>query len=206
MEESRKQPVRLDGKTILVTGSPGFIGAALVMRLLRELRSGTVVSFDSMNDYYDTALKEYRLRQIEALAAASAAGPDPGGASSSGLSGGSGSGLTGTPRCLAGRAAPWIPATSAADPAPAVSAGMIPPASAEEAMASAEEAEDKSGRYPAARTALCAFAPAVPAAGASLAFSPILSYTGDTMERKGAPSCPDHIIRNSNSCICVTFC
>ena len=95
MEESRKQPVRLDGKTILVTGSPGFIGAALVMRLLRELRSGTVVSFDSMNDYYDTALKEYRLRQIEALAAASAAGPDPGGDSSSGLSGGSGSGLSG---------------------------------------------------------------------------------------------------------------
>ena len=53
---------------ILVTGSPGFIGANLVMRLLRELPGGTVVSLDNMNDYYDPALKEYRLAQIDALA------------------------------------------------------------------------------------------------------------------------------------------
>ncbi len=60
-----KTAVSLDGKTILVTGSPGFIGSYLVMRLLDELSGGTVVSFDSMNDYYDPQLKEYRLRRIE---------------------------------------------------------------------------------------------------------------------------------------------
>ena len=35
------------------------------MRLLSELESGTVISFDSMNDYYDSKLKEYRLSLIE---------------------------------------------------------------------------------------------------------------------------------------------
>ncbi|MCR5825957.1 MAG: NAD-dependent epimerase/dehydratase family protein [Oscillospiraceae bacterium] len=58
----------MNGKTILVTGSPGFIGANLVLRLLRELTGGTVVSLDNMNDYYDPALKEYRLRLIEQAA------------------------------------------------------------------------------------------------------------------------------------------
>ena len=60
-----KQPIDLNGKTILVTGSPGFIGANLVMRLLTEMKSGTVISFDNMNDYYDPKLKEYRLSLIE---------------------------------------------------------------------------------------------------------------------------------------------
>lgn len=60
-----KQSIDLNGKSILVTGSPGFIGANLVLRLLRELSSGTVISFDSMNDYYDPQLKEYRLGLIE---------------------------------------------------------------------------------------------------------------------------------------------
>ena len=66
-----KTPVELNGKTILVTGSPGFIGANLVIRLLTEMNSGTIVSLDSMNDYYDLALKEYRLRLIEKAAKAS---------------------------------------------------------------------------------------------------------------------------------------
>ena len=51
--------------------SPGFIGANLVMRLLRDLSSGHVVSFDNMNDYYDPQLKAYRLRNIGKAAAAS---------------------------------------------------------------------------------------------------------------------------------------
>lgn len=63
-----KQRIDLNGKTILVTGSPGFIGANLVLRLLSELRSGTVISFDSLNDYYDPALKRYRLGLIEEAA------------------------------------------------------------------------------------------------------------------------------------------
>ena len=63
-----KQPVELNGKTILVTGSPGFIGANLVLRLLKEMSGGTVISFDNMNDYYDPKLKEYRLGLIEEAA------------------------------------------------------------------------------------------------------------------------------------------
>lgn len=63
-----KTPVDLNNKTILVTGSPGFIGANLVRRLLKELSAGTVVSFDSMNDYYPTSLKQWRLRKLEEAA------------------------------------------------------------------------------------------------------------------------------------------
>lgn len=60
-----KKIIEFEGKTILVTGSPGFIGANLVLRLLRDNFSGTVISFDSMNDYYDSTLKEYRLELIK---------------------------------------------------------------------------------------------------------------------------------------------
>lgn len=63
-----KQHVDLNGKTILVTGSPGFIGANLVLRLLKEMNGGTVISLDNMNDYYDPRLKEYRLGLIEKAA------------------------------------------------------------------------------------------------------------------------------------------
>ena len=66
-----KTPVELNGKTILVTGSPGFIGANLVIRLFHSLTSGTVISLDNMNDYYDPALKEYRLGLIEKAAESS---------------------------------------------------------------------------------------------------------------------------------------
>ena len=63
-----KVKVDLNNKTILVTGSPGFIGANLVLRLLREMTGGMIISLDSMNDYYDPALKEYRLGLIEEAA------------------------------------------------------------------------------------------------------------------------------------------
>ena len=59
---------RLNGKTILVTGSPGFIGAAVVLRLLEKMDRGTVVSLDSMNHYYEVSLKEARLARIEEAA------------------------------------------------------------------------------------------------------------------------------------------
>ena len=68
-----KEKVELNGKTILVTGSPGFIGANLVLRLLREMSSGLVISLDNMNEYYDPALKEYRLRLINETAETAAA-------------------------------------------------------------------------------------------------------------------------------------
>lgn len=63
-----KQTIDLNNKTILVTGSPGFIGANLVIRLLSTQTSGTVVSLDNMNDYYDVSLKEWRLEQINTVA------------------------------------------------------------------------------------------------------------------------------------------
>ena len=63
-----KHRVELNGKTLLVTGCPGFIGTYLVMRLLKELDGGTVISFDNMNDYYEVTLKEWRLAQVEKVA------------------------------------------------------------------------------------------------------------------------------------------
>ena len=65
---NKKVPITLNNKTILVTGSPGFIGANLVLRLLKEMTGGTIISFDSMNNYYDPKLKEYRLSLIEKAA------------------------------------------------------------------------------------------------------------------------------------------
>ena len=70
-EQIRKQKVDLGNKTILVTGAPGFIGTYLVIRLLNELSGGHVVSLDSMNDYYEVSLKEWRLKQIEQAAESS---------------------------------------------------------------------------------------------------------------------------------------
>lgn len=61
--------IDLTGKCILVTGAAGFIGANLVMELLRTVRDVRIVGIDNMNDYYDVALKEYRLKQIEETAA-----------------------------------------------------------------------------------------------------------------------------------------
>ena len=50
-------------KTILVTGSAGFIGAALVIRLLEQ--GENVVGLDNLNTYYDPILKQDRLNQIK---------------------------------------------------------------------------------------------------------------------------------------------
>ena len=61
--------VELTNKTILITGAVGFIGANLVMELLRSCEPVTIVGLDNMNDYYDVSLKEYRLVQINVLAA-----------------------------------------------------------------------------------------------------------------------------------------
>ena len=61
--------VTLTNKTILVTGAAGFIGSNLVMELLKTVNPVTIVGLDNMNDYYDVSIKEYRLAEIDKLAA-----------------------------------------------------------------------------------------------------------------------------------------
>lgn len=65
-----KNIIGINNKTILVTGSPGFIGANLVLRLIKDLDSARIISLDNMNDYYDPAIKEYRLSVIKDAAKA----------------------------------------------------------------------------------------------------------------------------------------
>ena len=59
--------IDLTGKTILVTGAAGFIGANLVQRLLNGFENVKVVGIDSITDYYDVNLKYERLKEIESL-------------------------------------------------------------------------------------------------------------------------------------------
>lgn len=52
--------------TILITGTAGFIGSHLTKRLLRKNPEWLIVGIDNMNNYYDVALKEYRLKELTA--------------------------------------------------------------------------------------------------------------------------------------------
>lgn len=61
--------VNLSGKCVLVTGAAGFIGSNLVLELFRCYDDIHIVGIDSMNDYYDVSIKEYRLREIEGAVA-----------------------------------------------------------------------------------------------------------------------------------------
>ncbi len=58
------------GGPVLVTGAAGFIGAEVALRLLA--RGESVLGLDNLNGYYDPALKQERLRRLEALAPAGA--------------------------------------------------------------------------------------------------------------------------------------
>ncbi|MBX9925046.1 MAG: NAD-dependent epimerase [Hyphomicrobiaceae bacterium] len=58
---------------VLVTGAAGFIGFHFAKALIA--RGDTVVGFDNVNAYYDPLLKDARLRELEARAAASPSGP-----------------------------------------------------------------------------------------------------------------------------------
>ena len=57
--------IDLENKTVFVTGAAGFIGSFLSKRLLKEVEGIKVIGFDSVNDYYDVSLKEYRLKELE---------------------------------------------------------------------------------------------------------------------------------------------
>lgn len=54
---------------IFVTGAAGFIGANLVMQLLKREKAVDILGIDSLNDYYDPSIKDFRLAEIEKIAA-----------------------------------------------------------------------------------------------------------------------------------------
>ena len=58
------QKINLENKVILITGASGFIGANLAQRLLNDYKDIKIIGLDSMNDYYDTKIKEYRLNNL----------------------------------------------------------------------------------------------------------------------------------------------
>lgn len=59
MNDSNTTELAASAMRVLVTGSAGFIGSALTLRLLE--RGDTVVGIDNHNEYYDPALKAARL-------------------------------------------------------------------------------------------------------------------------------------------------
>ena len=56
--------IKLNNKTILITGSSGFIGSFLCKRLLNDYNDIKIIGLDNMNSYYDVSLKEYRLNEL----------------------------------------------------------------------------------------------------------------------------------------------
>ncbi len=54
-------------KNILVTGGAGFIGSNLIKRLFVDQKGASIVNIDNMNAYYDVSLKDYRLKELDAM-------------------------------------------------------------------------------------------------------------------------------------------
>lgn len=59
------QKIDLTNKTVFVTGGIGFIGANLILELLRTIEPIHIVSVDSRTDYYDVNIKDWRLNEIK---------------------------------------------------------------------------------------------------------------------------------------------
>jgi len=62
---NQKTDIQLNGKTVLITGAAGFIGAFLSKRLLKDFENIKIVGIDNMNDYYDVRIKEDRIGALE---------------------------------------------------------------------------------------------------------------------------------------------
>ncbi len=56
--------IDISGKTVLVTGAAGFIGANLVKRLVQDYKDIKIIGLDNINDYYPVELKYYRLAEL----------------------------------------------------------------------------------------------------------------------------------------------
>lgn len=57
--------ISLANKTVFITGVAGFIGSYLALELLKRYPTLRIIGIDSITDYYDTSLKEERLRKME---------------------------------------------------------------------------------------------------------------------------------------------
>ena len=52
-------------KTVLITGATGFIGANLVLELLKTQSPIRIIGIDNLNEYYDISIKNWRLLEID---------------------------------------------------------------------------------------------------------------------------------------------
>ena len=59
------QHIELKNKTIFITGSAGFIGSNLVLKLLNTQSSISIIGLDNLNEYYDVSIKKWRLKEID---------------------------------------------------------------------------------------------------------------------------------------------
>lgn len=63
----------MNKKTILVTGTAGFIGANLCFKLFEKYKDIHIIGIDNMNAYYDVNIKKWRLSEIERVASEASA-------------------------------------------------------------------------------------------------------------------------------------
>ena len=59
--------LNLKNKKIIITGGAGFIGASLIMKLLKAFKNINILAIDNLNSYYDVSLKKYRISEIKKI-------------------------------------------------------------------------------------------------------------------------------------------